>query len=154
MKSLKVYLGLDVLGKTLHDAGYRVSEWLWKLTLKCQWAEELLVSQQPSISGAQLSLGTSSCRRVTFFSVGLCGKTISVGIPLVQLPFTGQLTGLGQSHRDPHSLMIGGKAWRKLHGSDCGGVWCGGAEVSSIGWWSPWVNPSSVCLECPIPKGG
>ena len=36
--------------------------------------------------------------------------------------------------------MIGGKARSKLPGSDCGGVWWNGAEVSSIRCQSPWVN--------------
>ena len=51
-----------------------------------------------------------------------------------------QMTGLGQSLRDPHSLRIGGKAQGKLPGSDCSGVWWSGAEVSSTRRWSPWVN--------------
>ena len=51
------------------------------------------------------------------------------------------MTGLGQNLQYPHSLMIGGKALGKLPGSDRGGVWRGGAEVSSTRWRSPWVNP-------------
>ena len=49
-------------------------------------------------------------------------------------------TGLGQSLRDPHSLMIGGKAQGSLPGLDCGGVCRGGAEVSSTRRRSPRVN--------------
>ena len=81
----------------------------------CQRVEELLVSQRPSISSAQLCLRTSSCSWVTSYSeVGgrICTpatvkpfipqnipkaeknlKTNSVGVPPVQLPFAGQLTG-------------------------------------------------------------
>ena len=51
-----------------------------------------------------------------------------------------QMTRLGQSLRDPHSLMMGGKARDKFPGSDCGGVWRSGAEVSSIRRRSPWIN--------------
>ena len=51
-----------------------------------------------------------------------------------------QMLGLGQSFWDPHSLMIGGKSRGKLSGSDCGGVWRSGAEVSYIRRRSPWVN--------------
>ena len=36
--------------------------------------------------------------------------------------------------------MIGGKARGKLSGSDCGGVWWSGAEVSSNRWRSPWFK--------------
>ena len=51
------------------------------------------------------------------------------------------MTGLGQSLRDPHSLMIGGKPWGKPPGSDhCGGVCKSGAEVSSTRRQSLWVN--------------
>ena len=39
--------------------------------------------------------------------------------------------GLGQSLREPHFLMTGGKARGKLPGSDYGGVWGSVAEVSS-----------------------
>ena len=70
-------------------------------------------------------------------------KTHSVGVPPVQLPFTRaahRMTGLGQSLRDPHSLMKGGKSLGKPPGSDCGGVWQSGAEVSSTRRRSPWVN--------------
>ena len=82
----------------------------------CQRAEELLVSQRPSICSAQLCLRTSSCSWVTSYEeVGgrICTlatvkpfilqnilkalkkylKTHSMGVPPVQLPFAGQLTG-------------------------------------------------------------
>ena len=51
-----------------------------------------------------------------------------------------RMTGSKQTLRDPHSLMIGGKPWGKLPGSDCGGMLRSGAEVSSTRWRSPWVN--------------
>ena len=51
-----------------------------------------------------------------------------------------RMTGLGQSLRDPHSLMMGGKPRGNLPGSDCGNVCRGGAEVSSTRRRSPWVN--------------
>ena len=77
-----------------------------------QRAEELLVSQRPSIYSAQLCLPTSSCSWVTFIQeVGgrICTtatvepfipqnvpqinlKTHSVGVPPVQLPSAAQLT--------------------------------------------------------------
>ena len=47
---------------------------------------------------------------------------------------------LGQSLRDPHSLMKGGKPQGNLPGSDCASVCRGGAEVSSTRRRSPWVN--------------
>ena len=47
--------------------------------------------------------------------------------------------GLGQSLRDPQSLM-GGKPWGNLPGLDCGSGCQGGAEVSSTRWRFPWVN--------------
>ena len=50
------------------------------------------------------------------------------------------MTGLGQSLRNPHSLMIGGKSRGNLPGSDCGGVCGGGAEVLATKRWSPQVN--------------
>ena len=50
-----------------------------------------------------------------------------------------RMTGLGQSLRDPKSLM-GGKPRGNLPGSDCGRVCQGGAEVSSTRRRSPWVN--------------
>ena len=50
------------------------------------------------------------------------------------------MTGIGQSLRDSHDLMIGGKARCKLPGPDSGGVWRSGAEVSSTRRRSPWVN--------------
>ena len=50
------------------------------------------------------------------------------------------MTGLGQSLRDPHSLMIGGKTQGNLPWLDCSGVCQGGAEVSSTRWRSPRVN--------------
>uniref|UniRef100_A0A8C4RAK5 Phospholipase A2 n=1 Tax=Eptatretus burgeri TaxID=7764 RepID=A0A8C4RAK5_EPTBU len=40
------------------------------------------------------------------------------------------MTGLGQSLRDPQSLMKGGKLWGNIPGSDCGRVCRSGAEVS------------------------
>ena len=51
-----------------------------------------------------------------------------------------RMTGSKQTLRDPHSLMIGGKPWGKLPGSDCGGMLRSGAEVSSTKRRSPWVN--------------
>ena len=80
----------------------------------CQRVEELLVSQQPSISRAQLCMRTASCSWVTFLGVGgrICTpatvkpfslqntrktqrnlKTHFVGVPPVQLPSVEQLTG-------------------------------------------------------------
>ena len=79
----------------------------------CQRVEELLVSQWPSIFSAQLCLRTSSCSWVTFFFSEVGGtictlanvkaftqqntkrnlKTHFMGVPPVQLPFAGQLTG-------------------------------------------------------------
>ena len=50
------------------------------------------------------------------------------------------MTELGESLRDPHSLMMGGKARGKLPGSDCSGVWRSGAEVSFTSRRSPWGN--------------
>ena len=55
-----------------------------------------------------------------------------------------RMTGLGQSLRDPLSLMIGGKPRGNIPGSDCGRV----CESSAEG------VPSGGCLECPIPKRG
>ena len=51
-----------------------------------------------------------------------------------------RMAGLGQSLRDPHSLVIGGKPQGKLPGSDCVCVCQGGAELSSSRQQSPWVN--------------
>ena len=51
-----------------------------------------------------------------------------------------RMRGVGQSLRDPHSLMIGGKVRGKLPWSDCGGVWQGGAEVASTRRPSPRVK--------------
>ena len=67
----------------------------------------------------------------------LCGST-SCAAALCRAAH--QITGLGQSLRDLHSLMMGGKARGKLPGSDCGDVWRSGAEVSSTRRRSPWVN--------------
>ena len=53
---------------------------------------------------------------------------------------THRMMGLGQSLRDSHSLMIGGKTRGNLPGLDCGSVCQGGTEVSSTIWQSPWVN--------------
>ena len=50
-----------------------------------------------------------------------------------------RMTGLGQSLRDPQSL-IGGKPRGNIPGSDCRRVCRGGSEVSSIRRRSPWVN--------------
>ena len=50
------------------------------------------------------------------------------------------MTGLGQSLRDPQSLMIGGKPRGNIPGSDCGRVCRSGAEVSSTRRRCPWVN--------------
>ena len=58
----------------------------------------------------------------------------------MQLRLAGQMTRLGQSLWDPYSLMIGGKARGNLPGSDCGGVYRGGAEVLSTRRQSPWAN--------------
>ena len=131
----------------------------------CQRAEELLVSQQPSISGARLCLRTSSCSWVTSYlevAVRICtpatGKPfIPQNIPKAKIksenPLCGstscaaslcraahRMTGLGQSLRDPQSLMIGGKPRGNIPGSDCRRVCRSGAEVSSTRRWSPWVN--------------
>ena len=38
-------------------------------------------------------------------------------------------------------MMIRGKTRGNLPGSDCGRVCQGGAEVSSLSRWFPWVNP-------------
>ena len=51
-----------------------------------------------------------------------------------------RMTGLGQSLRDPQSLMKGGKPRGNIPGSDCGRVCLSGAEVSSTRRRSPWVN--------------
>ena len=51
-----------------------------------------------------------------------------------------RMTGMGQSLRDPQSLMIGGKPCGNIPGSDCGRVCRSGAEVSSTRRRSPWVN--------------
>ena len=51
-----------------------------------------------------------------------------------------RMMGLGQTLRDPQSLMIGGKSWGNIPGSDCGRVCRSGAEVSSTRRRSPWVN--------------
>ena len=50
------------------------------------------------------------------------------------------MTGLGQSLRDPQSLMIGGKPRGNIPVSDCGRVCRSGTEVSSTRRRSPWVN--------------
>ena len=50
------------------------------------------------------------------------------------------MTRLGQSLQDPHLLMIGGKPWGSLAGSDCSVACCSGAEVSSTRWQSPQFN--------------
>ena len=122
----------------------------------CQRAEELLVNQRPSISSAQLCLRTSSCSWVTFYEeVGgriwtpatikpFIPKTFQKQKKTCENPFHGstscaaslcraahQMTGLGQSLRDPQSLMKGRKPRGNLPGSDCGSVCQGGAEVSS-----------------------
>ena len=122
------------------------------------------MSQQPSISSAQMCLRTSSCSWVTFLFGGwwqdlhsghrktlhsakpqnakktenpLCGST-SCAAALCRAAH--RMTGLGQSLWDPHSFMIGRKTQGKFPGSDCGGVWWSGAEVSYIRRRSPWVN--------------
>ena len=51
-----------------------------------------------------------------------------------------RMTGLGQSLRDPQSLMIGGKPRGNIPRSECGSVCRSGAEVSSTRRRSPWVN--------------
>ena len=51
-----------------------------------------------------------------------------------------QMMGLGQSLWEPQCLMTGGKAWGKLHGSDCGGLCRDGAEALSIRCQSPRNN--------------
>ena len=50
------------------------------------------------------------------------------------------MTGLGQSLRDPHSLIIGGNTWGNLPGSCCDGVRQGGAEMLFTRQQSPRVN--------------
>ena len=67
----------------------------------------------------------------------LCGST-SCAVSLRRA--ADRMTGLGQSLRDPQSLMIGGKLWGNIPGSDCGRVCRSGAEVSSTRRRSPWVN--------------
>ena len=76
----------------------------------CQRAEGFLVSQQPSISGAQLNLRTSSCSGLPFLG--------------------GWWQDLHSGHRKKHT------SFRKNAQS---GVW-GGAEVSSTRGRSPLVN--------------
>ena len=123
------------------------------------------MSQRPSFSGANLWLRTSSCSYITFFwEVGgrICApatvKTLhsakhtknakktenplhgSTSFAAVLRRATHQMTGLGQSLRDLHSLMTGRNVWVNLPGSDSSGVRRGGAEVSSIRSWSPWDN--------------
>ena len=108
----------------------------------CQSAEELLVSQRPSILSAQLCLRTSSCSWVTLFLGGWWQdlhsghrKTLQSATRATKKfenPLRGstscaaalcreahQLMGLGQSLQDPHSLMIRGKPWRY-----CVSGWC------------------------------
>ena len=122
------------------------------------------MSRRPSISSAKLCLRTSTCSWVTVFLEGwrqdlYSGqrKTLHAVKPTnakeTENPQHGstscaaalrrtahRIMGLGQSLRDLHSLMIGGKAQGKLPGSDCGGVWWSGAEVSSTRRRSSWVN--------------
>ena len=112
-------------------------------------AEELQVSQRPSISSAQLYLRTSSCSLVTLFEGWWqdlhCShrKTLhsakdknakksenplrgNTSCATALRRATHRMTGLGQSLREPHSLMIGGKPRGNLTGSGCGRVlgWC------------------------------
>ena len=129
--------------------------WIWipsRMKNKtCQRPVELLVRQPPSISHVQLCLQPSSCSWVTFFE-GWCQdlnsshrKTLHSAKPTnttkIENTLSGstssaaaihreahRMRGLGQSLRDPHSLMIGGKARGKLPGSDYSGVCRGGAE--------------------------
>ena len=127
------------------------------------------MSQWPSISSAQLCLRTSSCSWVTFYEeVGgrICTPaTVKPFIPqntktqkISENPLRGstscaaslhraahRMTGLGQSLRDPQSLMIGGKPRGNIPGSDCGRVCRSGAEVSSTRRRSPWINLRRSC---------
>ncbi len=123
------------------------------------------MSQQPSLSGAQLCLRTSSCSWVTFLLGGWWQdlhsghrKTLhptkhTKSKNKSENPLRGstscaaslrravhRMTGLGQSLRDPQSLMIGGKPRGNIPGSDCGRVCRSGAEVTSTRRRSPWVN--------------
>ena len=128
-----------------------------------QRAEELLVSQWPSISSSQLCLWMSSCSWVTFLGTWwqdlysghrkILNSTKPTNAKKAENPLCGstscaaahrraahRMTRLGQSLRDPHSLMIGEKPRSKPPGSHCGVVWPSGAEVSSIRRRSPLVN--------------
>ena len=67
----------------------------------------------------------------------LCGST-SCAISLCRAAH--RMMGLGQSLRDPQSLMIGGKPQGNIPGSDCGRVCRSGAEVLSTRRQSSWVN--------------
>ena len=67
----------------------------------------------------------------------LCGST-SDAASLHRIAH--QITGFGQSLRDPQSLMIGGKPRGNIPGSDCERVCRSGAEVSSTRRRSPWVT--------------
>ena len=53
---------------------------------------------------------------------------------------THRMTGLGQSLREPQSLMKGGIPRGNPPGPDYGSVCRSGAEVSPTRKWSPWVN--------------
>ena len=131
----------------------------------CQRVEELLVSQRPSISNAQLCLWKSSCSCVTFFFGGWWHnlhtshrKTIqsakcTKNAKKTENPFHGNtsyaavlqraahwMTGLGQSLRDPHSLMKEGKTRGRLARLERSSVCQGAAEVSSTRQHPPWFN--------------
>ena len=133
-------------------------------TKTCQRVEELLLSQRPSIiwcptvsvdvllqlgyillgswwrdlhSGQRKTLNSPKPTNVRKSENPLGGST-SCAAALRRAAL--RMMGLGQSLRDTHSLMIGGKPWGKPPGSDYGGVWQSGAEVSSTRRRSPWVN--------------
>ena len=115
------------------------------------------MSQQSSISSAQLCLQTSSYSWGTFYEeLGgrICTlatvkpftpenilktqrklKTHSLGVPPVHSCLSQGKSpddGIGKKNlRDPHSLMIGGKTQGNLPGLGCGSVCQGGAEVLS-----------------------
>ena len=51
-----------------------------------------------------------------------------------------QMMEMGQSLRDPYSLVLGRKSWGNFPGSDCSGMWRSEAEVSSMRLWPPQIN--------------
>ena len=130
----------------------------------CKRVAELLVSQRPSISHAQLCWQMSSCSWLTFFggwwqdlhsghSKTLHSAKHKKNAKKTEKPLRGRnfcaaaryraaqrMMELEQSVQDPLSLMTGGKQRGNLPGSECGRVCWGGAEVSSTRRRSPWVN--------------